>query len=106
MYFLLCLESSVLSVYFLSEKDNLCCVNRCLKVPSVNPMQYFSVGCSFVVISALYMMFVVRQLLSIGHWSFFRQLHICSGRLGCYIDISLLFVWIDFLLFSSAICNI
>ena len=36
--FHICLESSVLLVHFLLEKDNLCCVNHCLKVPSVNPM--------------------------------------------------------------------
>ena len=36
--FHICLESSVLLAYFLLEKDSLCCVNRCLKVPSVNPM--------------------------------------------------------------------
>ena len=32
------LESSVPFAYFPLRKDSLCCVNRCLNVPSVRPM--------------------------------------------------------------------
>ena len=34
----MCFESSVLLAYFLFRNDCVCCVNRCLNVPSVRPM--------------------------------------------------------------------
>ena len=64
--------SSVRLAYFLSRNDSLCCVYRCLNVPSVIPMLFFPVSSLSVVTLALQITLVMRQLLFSGHWSFQR----------------------------------
>ena len=49
MYF----DSSVLLAYFRLRNESWCCVNRCLKVPSVRPMKFLLIVSSVVVICAL-----------------------------------------------------
>ena len=49
----MCLASSVRLAYFLLRNVRLCCVYRCLNVPSVSPMQFFHVLSLSVVTLAL-----------------------------------------------------
>ena len=49
----MCFASSVRLAYFLLRNDSLCCVYRCLNVPSVSPMWFFPASSLSVVTLAL-----------------------------------------------------
>ena len=51
--FQMCFANSVQLAYFLLGSDSLCCVYRCLNVPSVSPMYFFPVLSLSVVTLAL-----------------------------------------------------
>ena len=96
----------MLFAYFLLRKDSLCCVNRCLNVPSVRPMYHLPVRSSLVVTCDLYMTLLERKL--IVQWAYVLVLTVACLFLGhggvCGSD---LFVVLDdvFHVFQAAVAR-